>query len=125
MVFLIYMIALEKAFFYKRKCTGFFFSQPFNKKSHCAELKPLFLVFLKNGHSVLISEELLNKLYMENDQIDLWDFLRCNFKHMKNYPVQVQNEANKAQNVTPQRTLGFSEGTAKNFWFLVAFALAK
>jgi hypothetical protein len=28
---------------------------------------------------------------MENDQIDLWDLLGCNFKHMKNYPIQVQN----------------------------------
>lgn len=53
---------------------------------------------------------------MENDQIDLWDFLKHNFKHMKNCPVGIQKEASVA---LWQRTLGFSEGTAKNFYSLL------
>lgn len=81
-------------------------------------MKPFFLVFFKIDHSILISEELLNKLYMENDQIDLWDFFKHNFKHMKNCPVRVQKEASVALSSTLQRTLGFSERTAKNFVFL-------
>lgn len=82
-------------------------------------MKPFFLVFFKIDHSILIFEELLNKLYMENDQIDLWDFFKHNFKHMKNCPVRVQKEACVALSSTLQRTLGFSERTAKNFVILL------
>lgn len=59
-------------------------------------MKPFFSCLLKIGHSILISEELLNKLYMENDQIDLWDFFKHNFKHVKNCPVGIQKEASVA-----------------------------
>lgn len=100
-------------------CSFFFFSLLIRKP--CAGLKPLSLVFLKDGHSVLISEGLLDKLCMGNDQIDLCDFLGCNFKHMKNYPVKAPKEANLALRVALQGTVGLSERIAKNFLFFVGF----
>lgn len=113
--------SLQKDFFYKRKrAVLFFFFPSLLIRKHCAGLKPLSTVFLKNGHSILISEGLLDKLCMETDQIDLCDFLGCDFKRMKNDPVQAPKEANLALRVAPQRApWDFLKGLQRTLGFLL------